>query len=353
MGGLGRPPFAVSKPALADWLRTTLSSRGERVESMRAAVRGTRTQTRVIETDRRRLVVKMFATDDDFARREFDSYQTLARHAPGVIVPLVAMDRRAGYLLLEHRDGLDLFGALAVGDPIAVMHALGDGIASVIIDTAALPGSTGTAAEERDALIAKMPLLRDLFASARVALPAATYDSIAGLCNAVTASPTALTQGDPAPSNLLFTDDGVRLLDFEYGARRNALFDLAQWYVRIPLPLPWFDALSTRVRARVVAAGVFASDDDFDAAAVQMCRYASLYMLTWLPVTAVDERDRAWVGDWTVRKAFLSTLHRFIDASHAPEKAALQSLASAMQSRWPEVTRFEVDWDGLIQSRRS
>ncbi len=53
----------------------------------------------------------------------------------------------------------------------------------------------------------------------------------------------SLTQGDPAPSNVVFTTDGqARLVDFEYGAQRHVLADLVQWWIRCPLPEPWFEA---------------------------------------------------------------------------------------------------------------
>ncbi|NJN50618.1 MAG: phosphotransferase [Gammaproteobacteria bacterium] len=160
--------------------------------------------------------------------------------------------------------------------------------------------------------------------------------------------------GDPAPSNLLWIDRRVVFVDFEYAANRHALFDLAQWYMRCPLPSAWFAALADGVAHRLVSRGMFASRARFDAALQRMCQHAGLYMLTWLPIAAALERDRPWVADWTVRRATLSSLLRL--AAVTPPNSALRdastSLHRALSSRWGDSGDCNIDWAGMIQSSR-
>ena len=153
-----------------------------------------------------------------------------------------------------------------------------------------------------------------------------------------------LTQGDPAPSNLLFTDGAVRLVDFEYGAVRNALFDLAQWRVRIPLTPQWFEQLCAPLRQAYE--GDF--DRDLDAAIAHACAY----MFTWLPLGIATERDQAWVGTWSLRAALVHTadcLGQLTKLTPGLQPLAdwAQALYPVLQRAWPDVGNGAPDWAAM------
>ena len=146
----------------------------------------------------------------------------------------------------------------------------------------------------------------------------------------------SLTQGDPAPSNVVFTPEGqARLIDFEYGAQRHVLADLAQWWIRCPLPEPWFEAIVDEVRAALIAAQIYRDADEFDddLAHIASIRCA-LHVHMAADRTALGD-DPAWVGAWRVRQALLSSSSRGMRAARAGSGLApladwLAELNSAM-----------------------
>lgn len=141
----------------------------------------------------------------------------------------------------------------------------------------------------------------------------------------------ALTQGDPAPSNVIFLEDRALLVDFEYAAVRHALFDLAQWYVRCPLPL------SCQSTLQYAAQEVYRGEFERDLAYMQL--YAGLYMLSWLPLDGISDSNRPWADGWTVRGALISTAERSADAAKRAGLGDLQGwfegLAYACRRMWP------------------
>jgi hypothetical protein len=224
-------------------------------------------------------------------------------------------------------------------------------------------------------------LRRDLFQALRVHPPAAVMRDLGGLLGRpwqptartrptlsqrkrptrcarlaqhAAGEPRSLTQGDPAPSNVLFRDGQAALLtDFEYAAVRPALFDLAQWYVRCPLPSAWFDLLADTLAAALGTAGVYRRNRDFHRDLARQASYAALYMLTWLPIEQALTDDVPWVGDWRVRQALLSSARRGADA--AAMVADLQPLAHwfgalqlALARAWPDSGNGALDWRSLV-----
>jgi Ser/Thr protein kinase RdoA (MazF antagonist) len=337
--------------ATARWLRRQLP--GEQIRQINEAERGVRAERRLITTDRRRLVLKTFPDGDGFGARECACYAQLAALAPALIAPVVAVE--AGrHVLLEHvAHATDLFGAFAREDPERVLRRLGAALAELIASTTPAKADR-TVVAEVDALTAQIDRICDLFATMGVTVDRAGRHRLMSLCRTPLAAPMALTQGDPAPSNLLFTSEFVRFVDFEYGAPRHALFDLAQWFVRIPLPESWASTLARVVGAHLVATGVFATDVEFDNALRAMICHAGLYMFSWLPVLAALEADRPWVGEWSVRRALLSTAHRTVAATtpQDPLYRIFADLRSTLTTRWPDLGTGAIDFDRLVQSRR-
>lgn len=337
---------------LHEWLAARLGP--ERIVAVDAPIAGIRATRCRVRTDRRDLIAKWFTGADEFARREIASYERLADHSPTCIAPVVVLDAERRAIALEALPHTDLFAALVSQPYQQVMNALGDAIAELVIVTAPMDLLEGTARRERDELLARLPAIERRLMQFDVTLDDGDRAAMRACCDIPLLAPVALTQGDPAPSNVLFTVDGARLVDFEYGAPRHALFDLAQWFIRCPLPASHFGTLSNRVRERLVEARVFGSTGEFDAALERSCAHAGLYMTSWLPVEPALDGDLPWGSrNWTVRSALMCTANRVVDGlpSH-PLAGPFERLRASLRQRWPEVGSGEIDWTP-VHSRRS
>jgi hypothetical protein len=219
----------------------------------------------------------------------------------------------------------------------------------------ALPaaGRAGRAREAEQWLAAR-PRVQEWWEATGMALPADFAASCAGIAR-VYAEPgpfLAFTHGDPAPTNNHVAGDRVRLLDFEYGGYRHALYDLTAWNVLCPLPEPVVEAMIDGYRSDLAGVGEAAADAALfrhDWACI--CGYRALAMLTWISTRTLVE-NASWVGDWTRREAVLVALSRLQRAARGiealePVAEAAANLARALQSRWPELGEPVPDWPAL------
>jgi hypothetical protein len=300
-------------------------------------------------------VVKHFPDESEHSQQEF-ACQARLRSTVGIVPRLIASDVKRRILIVESlQPAVDLFVALRRNDPIETVRVLGDLTARLVAATLARSSDNRVATRERDALLAAWPRVDAWSQSYGVVAPTAFGPALAQLgeryANPATAS---LTQGDPAPSNVVFTPDGqARLVDFEYGAQRQALSDLVQWWIRCPLPEPWFEALVDRARDELLAAGVYRDADAFDDDLSHAATYAALYMFTWLPIGATKSNDPAWVGRWRARQALLSSSSRGARAARAtpaltPIYEWLAKLNEALQRAWPASGDGAPDWQELV-----
>jgi hypothetical protein len=157
----------------------------------------------------------------------------------------------------------------------------------------------------------------------------------------------AFSHGDPAPSNNYSDGRSVRLLDFEYGAFRHALYDITAWDVLCPLPAPAI-ALMRRTFQETLAGGLGAAGDAarFAEEWGVLCAYRALAITSWID-PAVLHANRPFVGVWTARHALLAALGRLhaataaIDAL-APVAQAAELLGRALRGRWTEFGDGEI-----------
>jgi hypothetical protein len=164
------------------------------------------------------------------------------------------------------------------------------------------------------------------------------------------------SHGDPAPTNNHIAADGqVRLLDFEYGAFRHALYDITAWTILCPLPLPLADAMGRRFRAALALALSVARDDEaYQLAWAMLCAYRAVALLSWIGPSALED-DGEWVGAWTRRAAVFAAVARLRGAAaDVDELAALRqaadALLGALRERWPSFAEQEdvaVRWPAL------
>jgi hypothetical protein len=301
-------------------------------------------------------VVKYFPDESDHSRQEF-SCQARLRDTVGIVPALISADAKRRILVVESlQPAVDLFVALRRSvDPLETLRVLGDLTARLVAATRAQTFDDGVAARERDALLAAWPRVDAWARSFGVSASSAFGSAIEELGERYASPSTAsLTQGDPAPSNVVFMPDGqARLVDFEYGAQRQALSDLVQWWIRCPLPEPWFEVLVDRARDELLAAGVYRDADAFDDDLAHAAVYAALYMFTWLPIGATTSDDPAWVGRWRARQALLSSSSRGARAARAAPTLApihewLANLNEALLRAWPASGDGAPDWQDLV-----
>ncbi|MBW3625685.1 MAG: hypothetical protein KY468_20010, partial [Armatimonadetes bacterium] len=151
------------------------------------------------------------------------------------------------------------------------------------------------------------------------------------------------THGDPAPSNNHVRGDRVRLLDFEYGGYRHALYDLTAWQVLCPMPEDFIEGMCEAYRERGTERGTLWEDEEaFRDGWARMCAYRALAILTWVPPSVLAE-NRSRVGEWTARHAVLSALERMAEAAGgATAFASVTDAADRLERRlrdlWPEIT---------------
>lgn len=150
----------------------------------------------------------------------------------------------------------------------------------------------------------------------------------------------AFTHGDPAPTNNHVLPGKVRLLDFEYGAFRHALYDATAWEMLCPLPEPWLRALRETFQSELAKfIPLAANPTEFDRHWAYLCAYRGLAILSWISPKVLEE-DQSWAGDWTAREALLAALSR-LEMATAPfeELAAVANAAMdlkvVLESRWP------------------
>jgi hypothetical protein len=152
----------------------------------------------------------------------------------------------------------------------------------------------------------------------------------------------SFTHGDPAPSNNHIASADVRLVDFEYGAFRHALYDISGWEMLCPLPRPYVKLMLQDFQATLAEALPAAGDAGaFERAWATICAYRGLALLSWVP-PALLKADRPMVGDWSAREAVLAAASRTaLAAAGAPELAPVASAADrlheALRARWPEL----------------
>lgn len=151
----------------------------------------------------------------------------------------------------------------------------------------------------------------------------------------------SFSHGDPAPTNNHVSGGHVRLLDFEYGAFRHALYDLTGWNVLCPLPAAVIDQMSDVFRTEMARTNpVFQDDAQYRYAWAALSAHRAMSILTWIKPDVIAA-NRPWVDEqWTCRHAVLAAVLRMQQATAhvselAPVAAAARMLAAELLRRWP------------------
>ena len=267
------------------------------------------------------------------------------------------------YLMEDLGTGSTLHSFLSSGDPLAARVAL----QNLAVQMARLHTTTKGRLDQFEALRGSLPENSGLhrFQEARAWLDARQkrVDWFEALhCEMPTGFEEALpliadaychpgdfltfTQGDPAPSNNHFQGDKVRLLDFEYGGFRHALYDITAWQMLCPLPADCVEKMRCTFQQEIANAFPAARDNErFNQEWTYLCAYRALAILTWIPPDIVLQ-NRPWAENWTMREAVLVTLSRLkLMTDPFPQLAAItqaaETLTRAMARSWPEFIHAE------------
>jgi hypothetical protein len=298
-----------------------------------------------------RFLAKRFRSLDAFAANECASYRLFATKTLNVAprARFVADDDR--WLVLEDVRGDDLMAALATRPPDVLMDKLARTLSTLAIGTADSAASDTTRRNEAETLLRRWPDVLRWSERLGVASPTELRAQVSTIVDADRKPAlVAWTQGDPAPSNVLFSESSAVLVDFEYGAYRHALHDLAQWSIRIPLPFQWHVRLEAAVGEALVAARAYpdlaAFHDDFTV----MAGYAALYMFTWVPIERTLTEDVPWAPGFDARSALLSTSNRLASRVRAIAPALSEwseRVFTVLSRKWPERRLGAIDWRAL------
>ena len=166
-----------------------------------------------------------------------------------------------------------------------------------------------------------------------------------GAAMAVLAEPLCcLTHGDWAPSNVIMTADGARLLDFNHAAYRHPFHDRAAWHLVCPLPTELVARCDAAYFTELAAGMPRSADPALVAEHWALIGTArGLDVLSWLPIAAL-ERDQPWVGEWSVREAMLEVCQRTAAiaegaAATRPVADTLSDLRGRLAIRWGNCAR--------------
>ncbi len=161
----------------------------------------------------------------------------------------------------------------------------------------------------------------------------------------------AYTHGDPCSENCLFTQQGLKFVDFENGAYRHALFDAV--YPRMCFPTCWHAkqiplqvAVKTEQHYRdtLVAGCPEAADERlFAQALVHACAYWALLPCQFNALSRLTAKDRAWCPTRLQIKMQQRIIVRFERLAQTTTETGylerlgslFQTLVAALRKRWP------------------
>jgi hypothetical protein len=158
---------------------------------------------------------------------------------------------------------------------------------------------------------------------------------------------SAYVHGDPCPDNIFDNDQGLRLIDFEFGFFGHALLDMI--YPRMMMPTCWcanqvpielVQSLERRYRRVIGTVCPEVLDDRvFIPALVKACAFSLLNSMQWQLDQAL-QGNGVW-GITTHRGRMLARLQTFSTmpgaADHLPELVGLCARVRAvLQERWAE-----------------
>jgi Ser/Thr protein kinase RdoA (MazF antagonist) len=292
------------------------------------------------------VIAKEYASDTKEARREREALVFLAgRHWHTMAPRLLAKSTEGNLVIVEDLNGELLSSILERGSEQSVRECLVafaceladfHGRAATQMDSmsASLRSVYREEAQECGSILAK---LVSLFVQAGIeratGFDAAWTRMFEGL-----GTPhrlLTLTHGDLAPSNILLTDSGARLLDFEYAGERSGLYDVMFWEAVVPFPRQLAQPMTDAYRATLGAHVPEAADDElFQCHLAVLKTHRLFWWLTFRLKDALTAAEREWVPGWPLRRAYLFYLQNHLSTvQQRPELEPMYRTAEALHAR--------------------
>lgn len=298
------------------------------------------------------VIVKLFTESTETARREWDALRFLAAHAPACVPRPLARSKDRHLLVMEDLRGetlsrlLERESASGARRPLLrIAEALGHVHGTQRGRLAGLPRSLrGEYLRQAEECVALLGRVRRVLERAAIE-PAAGFDGAWLELVERMGSPGAfltLTHGDLAPSNVLLTASGPRLLDFEYTGVRSALYDVMFWEFVVPFPRTLARAMTRAYRGALAPYLPAAREDArFRRELLTLKTHRFYWWLTFRLGEALAGRDGHWVPGWRLRPAYLFYLQNYVTTSrrlgeHGPLWRTAQALLSQLRRRWEE-----------------
>jgi serine/threonine protein kinase len=330
-----------------------VGERGCRVELLNAGARAS--LFRCFLRGRCSVIAKVYCKSTKGARHEWDALRFLAAHAP-LIAPIaprpLERSKDGRVILMEDLEGetltslLERDGGLDAKRPLLrVAHALGllHGTAAKCLNM--LPRSLRNEyIRQSDESETLRDRVRALLQRAAVA-PAAGFDIAWQELVERLRSPgefLTFTHGDLAPSNVLMTADGPKLLDFEFAGARSSLYDALFWEAIVPFPRALARAMTQKYRDTLTGDIPKARDDDrFRHELSTLKTHRLFWSLTFRLDHALASRDSDWVPGWPLRPAYLFYLRNYVVTcrrldSLEPLLQTAEVLYARLRKQWAE-----------------
>lgn len=160
------------------------------------------------------------------------------------------------------------------------------------------------------------------------------------------------THGDLAPSQIIYTTSGPKLLDFEYAGFRHGSYDTISWQIICPYPAELIKKLNKVYQGQIkqFITGTIDEQEYTKDYLAYCCLDLFRTLLYLLPV--VWEEDKAWAPGLSGRQGVLYKLQVFSDYSREVKQGKalveyLNKLQEILLERWkPESTNIAV-WKAL------
>nr|8AGY_A Chain A, Corramycin phosphotransferase [Corallococcus coralloides] len=349
-GGMGNNSRASNPVPLEDQIGALLGEHPRQIVPLHA---GRRAQVlRCHFQDGHSVIVKSFTEVAETTRGEWDALRFLAAHVPAIAPRplarskdrrLVAMEDLRGETLARLLERESEAGArrplVRIADALGHLHGAQaprvDGLPRALRDEYR---------KQADECVALRGKVRALLGRAGVE-PTPGFDGAWLELVERMGSPgpfLTFTHGDLAPSNVLLTDDGPRLLDFEYTGARSALYDVMFWEAVVPFPRSLARPMTQAYR-RALASHLPAARDDarFRRELLTLKTHRFFWWLTFRLDEALAGGDAHWVPGWRLRPAYLFYLQNYVSTARrlgarGPLLKTAQALSSRLRRGWKE-----------------
>ncbi|MCP3059800.1 aminoglycoside phosphotransferase family protein [Myxococcus sp. K38C18041901] len=345
-------------------LRELLGERPRRLELLHQGLRAQVLRCHL--SDGKTVIVKASATLTPTARREGEALRFLTKGGASLAPALLARAKDRRLVVMEELAGEPLAGLLAReqvagarGPLVAIARALGGFHGEQAARVEALPRALrGEYLQQAEDCVGLRERVGAVLERAGVT-PARGFDAAWRALTERMGAPgdfLTLTHGDLAPSNVLLTERGPRLLDFEFSGARSALYDVMFWEFVVPFPRVLAGAMTRAYRAALARWLPAARDEArFRRELATLKTHRFYWWLTFRLGEALVRDDAHWVPGWRLRSAYLFYLQSYLTSSRGlagdgPLSRTARRLHLRLRDQWKDRAGYP---EGFLSPRGS